>query len=329
MISKQVILRLTTRCNFDCTFCLASKYSKTFNELSFEQIQEVLTTEKDITSVALEGGEPLMVRPDKLKRIIDFIDTELPHINDIGITTNLWDFYKRPEKWIDILKHPKLHVCTSFQYGNERRISKDLIFDEVLFRKVYNLFKEKVGKPLSFIAVIDETNEDSFLKTVELAKELCTTCKINRKIGVGRANASYPFEKMVELQTTLIELGLSDIEDNSLTLRELVAYKGIGDSTCPFVVGCNKHFVTVNPDGTKTFCSMVASKRDSTESPIKFYKDISKYENKNIVNEKCLTCRAYDICNNCAILHEELKEKNLDDYCNKILNCYDRIAKAS
>lgn len=324
----QLIVRITSRCNFKCTFCSASKFSTKCYELSDEDIIDILKHNPNIDNVIFEGGDPLVVSPERIKALMDTIEKEFPNVREFGITSNLWDFYKRPYKWTDILKRENLTVTTSFQYGDGRRISDKLIFDESLFRQVYAKFKDLVGKDLPFISVISVDNEDKVSKTIALAKELGTTCKLNRQLALGRAEDSYPFHKMIRLYTDNILNGDYEYEDNSYNLRNIVKNGGKDNNSCPFCIDCKNGFITVNPDKTQTYCSMIASYRDCNESVVKFYDKVRTYDTKKHICDNCLTCRAFDICNSCLLNKEQIDENVLETHCNTILDCYDKILES-
>lgn len=59
--------------------------------------------------VILTGGDPLLVDPSFYEDIL--------HINNtitLSFTTNLWDFYINPLKWIKLFKNSRVNVGTSF-----------------------------------------------------------------------------------------------------------------------------------------------------------------------------------------------------------------------
>ena len=115
----------------------------------------------------------------------------------VDFVTNLKEFYLNTDIWSEIFRRNNIRVCTSFNYGNTRMWDKDTVYDEVMFRKVMNLFGERIGWLPMFISVIDYDNEWSINKTIELAKNLGTQCRLNNAMKLGRQGVYYPRAKMI------------------------------------------------------------------------------------------------------------------------------------
>ena len=327
----QLILRVTNRCNFKCDFCSASELSQR-SDLPIEKAIEMIQHYRP-DSVMLEGGDPLVCKPSYIKAILDYIDKE-ETINELGITTNLWDFWKRPEKWVDIFKHPKVSVCTSFQYGNKRKLNDQVIFDAQLFEKVYSKFVHLVGKRINFIAVLDEDNEQYVYDTVNLAKRLNIYCKINPAFASGRCDHNYSYYKAIEHYTNIILNGDGDVVDNCYTLMRVVMNQNI-DKSCPHIRHCSDVFRIVSPDEVVTNCSIfgMSFEQIKLDKQLKWIdkerKEIDVIDNfPTLVSEKCLSCRCFDICNGCRIKIEEIRNmQNLNQHCDVIKSCYDKIKR--
>lgn len=331
----QIILRMTTTCNFKCTMCSASQLSEA-TELSFDKIIEVLEKYKHIpNNVCFEGGDPLCVKPQIYYDIFDYVDSHKDiNITEFGFTSNLWDFYKHPDKWIDIFKRDDVHICTSFQYGDKRRITDKRVFDEQTFIDVYNKFIKLVNKPLPFITVIDQSNEHTVLQTCKLAKSLDTVCKINPTFVAGRARQFYRWDRMLQQYQKIFEAGLEHYESNCLDIARKIVNQPY-DINCPFIRDCSDKFVVVTPDGWCSSCSIENSTKNDQFYPIKFYdrnnvSNITLDKSKSFIDSKCLTCDYFDWCNSCRVKVGELKSLHLDQsqfdqYCNNIKNSIDAI----
>ncbi|MBN2340414.1 MAG: radical SAM protein [Deltaproteobacteria bacterium] len=80
-------LEITRRCNLQCVHCYAESENKTFeNELTFDEITEILTSARNIgiPELSLTGGE-VMMRPDFLR----IIDAGFRHGFDVRFVTNV------------------------------------------------------------------------------------------------------------------------------------------------------------------------------------------------------------------------------------------------
>lgn len=328
----QLILRVTTRCNFDCTFCSASNLSNA-REMTADDVCRYIDQYKQYPlDIVFEGGDPLLKSPSFYHQIFDYVQTNNINVIQYGFTTNLWDFYKHPHKWVDIFKRDDVSVCTSFQYGDQRRLTKDIVYDESLFIDVYNKFKQLINKPLTFIAVCNEQNDQYVLDTVRLAKKLNTFCKINPQFAAGKADTFYRFDKMLAKYRDIIINDLSYYEDNSNTIVQLVLNHYSDGFNCPFNRNCQNGIVCITPDGVRSNCS-IENSTNLDSSIIKFYTktnetNITKDYTKTLINSKCLTCEYFDWCNCCRVHIGEIKQldnKQFDEYCDNIKRIIDEI----
>lgn len=295
----QLILRTTSRCNFKCTFCSASKLH---SEMPLDKAISYIKKYQPLDDLIFEGGDPLCVKPSYYQSIIDLVDAEELQIKRIGFTSNLWDFYKRPEKWLPIFKHPKVQCCTSFQYGNKRQITEARVYTESMFREIYSLYTSLTNKSLSFISVIDQDNDWSVMKTVQLAKELGTVCKINALFPAGRVGHSfYPADKMLSHYRNIICSGLSEYENNSYYILHTLL-KDNQSNDCPWVKQCNRGIRCITPDGSISTCSIENSWLEPAPLNKNSERDITLRNDLFCIKEDCLLCSCYFWCNSCKIL---------------------------
>ena len=181
----ELIIKPTERCNFKCTFCSSTKIadSKTV-ELSHDKIFQFLKRFPYTNTIIVNGGDPLMMSPDYYWKIIEYLEEHALETT-ISLTTNLWPFYKNPNKWLELFKHPRVGVCTSFQYGGGRLKGDFTEFSEEDFWNVSNKMKELVGYRPDFISVITKENEDKAIDNVLLAKKMGVVCKLNYAVASG------------------------------------------------------------------------------------------------------------------------------------------------
>ena len=134
-----LIIKPTQACNFKCTFCSSTDIASSNKDLlDLNHVYRFIERFPDTRTIIVNGGDPLVVKPSYYQELIDYLDRVDSHAI-ISMTSNLWDFYKRPEKWLPILRNPRVQVCTSFQYGDSRRITKSRVFKEEDFLKISDM----------------------------------------------------------------------------------------------------------------------------------------------------------------------------------------------
>ena len=195
-----LIIKPTEVCNFACTFCSSTNISEDKKQiLPLQYIKDFLKRFPDTRTIIVNGGDPLVIHPDYYWELIKHLD-ENKYQAIISFTTNLWDFYKYPEKWVEIFKRKdRVSVATSFNYGNTRRINKNKVFTEDVFWKVSDMFLEKVGYRPGFISVITEENEDTAIDNVILAKKMGVECKLNYAMASGEQSKPFLLGKIYKI----------------------------------------------------------------------------------------------------------------------------------
>jgi len=145
----------------------------------------------NLKTIIINGGDPLCMPPKYYWDIIDFLDKNKYPAN-LSFTSNLWDFYKRPEKWIDLFKNERVGVNTSFQYDipGQGRLKPDFTnYSEEDFWKISDMMLDKIGYRPDFISVIGDDNKHLAIKNVELAYKMSngnipTSHSSDKKLGV-------------------------------------------------------------------------------------------------------------------------------------------------
>ena len=104
----ELIINPTNRCNFDCTFC--SAYNLPKGDIDRKRLYNYIKCKRDeINIIIFNGGDPLMMEPEFYTNIIELTkDYNIP----LSLTTNLYDFYINPDKWIDLFKTKNVGVIT-------------------------------------------------------------------------------------------------------------------------------------------------------------------------------------------------------------------------
>lgn len=309
-----LVLKPTEACNFSCTFCSSSYLvddKKARLELSkvYQFLKRFPNTEK----IFVVGGDPLMMPVKYYWDLIKHIE-ENNYPTILSLTTNLWDFYKKPEKWTKLFNHSRMEIGTSFQYGNGRQIKPGEVFTEQHFREVYRMFKKFVpNKDLSFLAVIDDSNEKFALDHLYLAKDLGTQCRLVYSAMSGKAGDVYPISKMIKIYIDIWKLGLSEYEESCFTVSEKVKNVFVG---CNLDRYCDSSMRSLNADGRYFSCGPLNDDLD-VENEIDFdaemigelAKPIQASKHRFLKTE-CFGCKMFEICNGCVKHIKDLKRTN-------------------
>jgi len=274
-----------------------------------------------------------MVPPEYYFKIIDYLDeSKLPAT--VSLTTNLWDYYKRPDRWIPLFKNPRVGIATSFQYGEGRRITKDQVLTEEIFIDIVSKFKKDIGYMPEFITVIDEENEDTVLDTVRLARRLETRCKINYVNASGRQTNSYPLSKMYVKYLEIYEAELAEYEFSTSQMMKVLNHK---ETVCPLSRDCDSHIRSLNPDGSYFSCGSFA---DDKLFPINFDREmketsviktpLSSATELESLKDECFSCPMFNICNGCRKSIYDLKKQGqeiVEDHCSRMKSIAPKILK--
>jgi len=297
----ELIIKPTEACNFKCTFCSSTDIAEDkSSRLDLEQVFKFLKRFPETNTIIVNGGDPLMVPVNYYWEIIDWLDKNY-YETSISLTTNLWAFYKNPEKWEKLFNHPRIGVTTSFNYGETRRVTRKQNYTEELFWEVSNLFLERIGYRPDFISVITEENEATAIDNVRLAKKMGVECKLNYAMASGIQSRPYQLSKIYKTYVEIYDLGLSEWEFN--TKQMMNRLNGLS-TCCPQNRSCDKGIRAINPMGDYYSCGAFG---DDKEFPISFEKEMSgefitpleKNPRLFSMKEECPTCPMFDICNGC------------------------------
>ena len=188
-----------------------------------------------------------------------------------------------------------------------------------MFVEIFKMFEERIGYKLKFIAVQNHKNASYALATVELAKRLGTTCRINPALKSGRTEFPYPFHLMMRTWLDIIDAGLGEYEDNCKLLKDVWAGN---DTECPFNSRCHDSEFGIrcmSPNGAVHTCPAIAD--DIMKGIDEAYVDGSdkKIPFKDIlIKAECATCSNFKLCNSCKKrimdIHS-MGENYLNDHC--------------
>ena len=309
------------------------------DELDIEYVRRFLVRFPNTRTIIVNGGDPLMVKPEYYWNIISILDELGLKDTTISLTTNLWPFYKKPEMWEELFKHPRVGVATSFQYGDARLKGDYTPYTEEEFWKVSNLFLERIGYRPSFIAVITNENEDTVLKTVELAKAMGVVCKVNyavasgpkkttfKGITIGNEGSTYVLADVYEKYIEVYDAGLMEWEYNTTQMAGRLRGE---NTTCPQTRSCDLGIRTLQPDGGYYSCGAFG---DDGLYPIDFEKEMTGELSRPLqtlellsLKTSCMECPMFDICNGCKKTTHDLKTLGLvETHCKKMKTLASKI----
>ena len=318
----ELIIKPTGRCNFACTFCSAGDMTiqhPSDGKVS-ERIKDIILKMKPNT-IIITGGEPLMMNPEYYYELHEL----MPECN-ISPTSNLKDFYLHPEKWASLFNEEWFRITTSFNYGDTRKWDKDTVFSESMFIDVMIKYREYVpNKSLPmFIAVIDESNENTVMDHIKLAQRLGTVCKMNRAIGVGFQSVGYQRYKIMKHYLDIIDARLENYEWNCKNRKKGICPYNINHS-CESSIRCI-YIDTNNNLRVGTCDEKLSMGIELSEDKLFNSSKIPEYEHiepSDFIKPECAYCELFNLCNGCGINRREAK---LDpNYCTEMKKLESRI----
>ena len=291
-MSNTLIIKPTSACNFNCSFCSAKKLNIPIHTTVPQPLKEYIIKNKP-SNIIITGGEPFINPVSYYQDLLSILDYDY----SLSITSNMVLWYENPEKWDWLCNNPRVGIDTSFQYGDERK--DDLVYTEERFKEVFWAFYKRYGKKIDFISVISNNNAKYAIKTVELAKELDVWVKLNCQLPVGLSTEYFPRYKLLEIYLELIRLGLDKYETNLIKRKEHICSFVLSPEYCKTI---DAAYVNDKEELVLTQCEEVAS------SEGKF-----KIEKGYLFKDKCLACPLCRICNGCSvnrIATEPIKEEH-------------------
>lgn len=296
----EFIIKPTSRCNFKCDFCAASKFHCDHLTKVPDELKKAIRKCKP-SNLIFTGGEPTMVLPDFYRDLLE----EFPDIV-IDITSNLHYMMKNVDMWSDVITNKMFKVTTSFNYNGERKLGNNTPYTEKMFYKDIKDFSSVANYVPNFIAVlgVDEGYEMA-KRYCLLAKELNTFCRVNGANPIGRQVKGVPRWKMLKIYMRLIDEGYGDYEINCLERSS---------GKCPInsSMKCQEQIKAIFfnlGDLYWTNCE------ENINMGINIHKGVSIISHKpkikhNMFKDECLACKMYRICNACRINSMFMKEED-------------------
>lgn len=318
-----LILKPTSLCNFHCTFCSSPQLSESMcDTLELDYIARFLDRFPQTRTIIINGGDPLMLPPEYYWNILALLEDRGMNDTTLSLTTNLWDFWKRPDKWTKLFCDPRVGVGTSFHYGDSRLITRTRVFMEDDFVKISDLFLERVGYRPDFIAVIDESNVEWALDNVRLAKRMGVECKLNWAAASGRQGKSFLMGDIYPVYLEVFREGLMEWEYNT---KQLVRKLNNFHTTCPISRDCDKGIRNLHPDGKYYSCGafgdddMFSIDFDAEMASEIVATPLQKSKDYQTMHDGCWSCPMFGICNGCRkSVMDTQRSGRVDEHCQKM-----------
>lgn len=328
----ELILKPTSICNFACTFCSSTVLSEQPKDIvPLSEVEAFLKRFPTTRTIILNGGEPLMMPPDYYWDIISILE-RLNSPATLAFTSNLWPFYKKPEKWASLFQHERVGVTTSFQYGNARLKGDMSVFSEEDFLACSDLMLELIGYRPDFISVIDKENEHTVLDTVRLAKRLGVEAKINhvvasgpevvkKGVSIGAANKFFTQADIYAHYIAIYDAGLMEWEYNT---KQMAKRLREANTTCPLSSNCDSHIRNLQPGKGYYSCGSFGDDRTypidfEAEMRGEFHTPLSDAFELMSMKESCFSCPMFAICNGCKKTVNDTKRMGLvEHHCLKM-----------
>lgn len=315
----ELIVKPTELCNFKCTFCSSTNITEDKAQvLDLERIHDFLRRFPATNTIIVNGGDPLMVKPEYYWQLIEFLDKHNLPAN-ISFTTNLWAFYKKPDMWTELFKHPRIGITTSFNYGDTRRITETRVFTEEDFWQVSDLFLERVGYRPDFISVITDENEDTAIDNVRLAREMGVECKLNYAMASGDQGTPYQLSKIYRMYIEVYKLGLWHWEYNTKQMMQRLTGKA---TSCPQNRRCDEGIRCLQPSGDYYSCGSLGDDREyaisyEEEMAGGFFTPLQRAPELASLKDECFACPMFEICNGCRKTVSDMKRAGIvEDHCS-------------
>ena len=99
-----LVIKISDKCNFKCDFCSSNMIAANHNDLPLWKVTSYLVDHPQVRNIIVNGGDPLCIDPEWYWNLLYWLEETKRDIN-ISFTTNLWDFYKHPEKWEELFSN--------------------------------------------------------------------------------------------------------------------------------------------------------------------------------------------------------------------------------
>jgi len=319
-----LIIKPLEACNYSCDYCSSTDIAPENDphaQLSLGQISQFLDAFPNTQTIIVNGGEPLLMPPSYYQSILNEIESRGMRTT-LSLTSNLEPFMSNPSRWELFLKHSRVGICTSFEFGGLRKDKRGNPLTLERFLQIFNFFKKHIGYSVDFISVITDKNKEFAIQNVELAKELNVVCKLNYGVYSGMNSETFSLADMYSIYLQIYKKGLAQWE---FSTRQMLASMSGTATACPLLRDCDKKIRAMNPGGDYYSCGALA---DDKAYPIDFYEELLSDSmhtplqndlNLNSMKRDCYACNLFSICNGCKKTIRDVKtQQKVEEHCQKM-----------
>lgn len=322
-------IRITKKCNADCTYC-SSFQTLADNRMSLDDLDKSLEFLKKIIlekgiggsremiSVQYVGGEVSILPFDYIEEYTKRVEKSLSPLFKYfqhGVQSNLIASKDKVLKLVDIFG---TNIGTSFDhFTDQRRVQGDSKKYRTIFLKNQTTLKKITGKKASGVVVVDEKMEEFIFQEIAVANQNKTHITLRPVFQGGmpieQMNTSHVipiFEKAYN--DWILQSNISIEPFTSLLNKRLVKYKkefiqpnGFKElnafSGCPFQHNCAQNSLNLEPNGDLYLCfEMADGNRYSFGNAIKgeFKEDVFNFlvNRSSNLKPECYSCDYFNEC---------------------------------
>ena len=314
----QIIVKLTTDCNFRCVYC--SEGDKKSEYLPYSTIKKLIDElpelldyceDKDI-ELLWHGGEPLLVSRTFLEKCMDYAQKKLKKYNlKFLMQTN---GYLIDMNWIETFKKYNIGIGISLdgyeELHDKNRITKkgEKTFDKILHN--IHVMKE-AGLSVGILMVLNTAQKVNVDQLYEFIRRESVSMKIRPVIPCGRASeikdSEVIYGRYIELLKVLYskclenDSSVSFILDPLDELMQAILYD-VPVCECSFNGTCGIYFFSLYSDGNIGFCGRSGSAENLIYGNLKDQSLISLYQSVQAqqIRHRQVFLQEHD-CKNCDV----------------------------
>ena len=316
----QIILKLTTECNLNCSYCSEGDkiHEVMREELYFKLIDDVPALCTDVgdnkIDILFHGGEPMLYGREKIKRMVNYAREKLSEfeirflIQTNGtLINNEWiEFFIEEgiSPGISLDGYPEIH--DKFRRDKSGKTTAEIIISNM--KKMH-----KAGLQFGTLMVMNSVDDIDVEKLFNFICDNDINIKIHPMIPCGRAEGRKDsleiYNGYIEVMMKLLELALKNNMKNCIQpIDELLdAIIGLSPlSECSFNGSCGKKFICLYPDGEVGFCGRAGKKREllygniMDSSLLDLYYSASaqrlRDRQKYLREHDCMNCLEWELC---------------------------------
>ncbi|MDD4157221.1 MAG: radical SAM protein [Candidatus Cloacimonetes bacterium] len=207
----EIVIGITSRCNFKCSFCYSSSSGQDVSELNYETIKDIIDQGygMGVQVIAISGGEPFL-HPE----ILEILEYAKKKCNVLIVSTNGFFINKDMAQKIKDIGVDNVQLSIE---GNEE-INNSLRGNPLGYKKALEALKnlKELGMDVTLTPTIQKENFDNIYHVWNLAREYKADLSIKRIVETGRGKDSTNISssKYHDLYNFAIESNISS-EDGS------------------------------------------------------------------------------------------------------------------